>query len=67
MLPPVMKFDFEIKTKPTLWALVVIFIMACCSGSLASIVVYLNNPATGIYCATILAVIIFLALRYPSH
>jgi hypothetical protein len=62
-----MKFDFEIKTEPTLCALVVISIVACCSGSLASIAVYLNNPTTGIYCATILAVIVFLALRYSFH
>jgi hypothetical protein len=44
--------------------MVVIFIIACCSGSLASIAVYLNNPTTVIYCATILVVIVFLALRY---
>jgi hypothetical protein len=58
-LPVAMKFDFEVKTKPTLWALVVTSIVACCSGSFASIAVYLDNPATGIYCATILVVIIF--------
>jgi hypothetical protein len=62
-----MKFDFEIKTKPTLWALVVFSIMACCSGSLASIAVYLDNPATSIYCATILEIIVFLALQYSFH
>ncbi len=44
--------------------MVVISIVACCSGSLASIAVYLNNLTTGIYCATILVVIVFLALCY---
>jgi hypothetical protein len=67
VLLPVMKFDFEIKTKPTYWTLVVISIVVCCSGFLASIVAYLDNLATGIYRATILAVIVFLALQYPSH
>jgi hypothetical protein len=46
---------------------VVISIVACCSGSLASIAIYLNNPADGIYCATILAFIVFLALCYSFH
>jgi hypothetical protein len=54
-----MKFDFEIKTEPTLCALVAILIVAVCSGSLASIAIYLDNPLTGIYCATILAIIVF--------
>jgi hypothetical protein len=60
-----MKFDFEIKkTEPTLCAVIIISIVACCFGSLVSIAVYLNNPNSGIYCATILAVIVFLALHY---
>jgi hypothetical protein len=62
-----MKFNFKIKTEPTLRALVIISIVACCSGSLAYIVVYLNNPTTGIYCATILVVMDFFALCYPFH
>jgi hypothetical protein len=62
-----MKFNFEIKIEPTLCTLVVISIVACCSGSLASIAIYLDNPATGIYCTTILAIIVFLALFYSFH
>ncbi len=61
-----MKFDFKIKTEPTLRALVAISIMAVCSGSLASIAIYLNNPLTGIYCATVLVIIVFLALWFNS-
>jgi hypothetical protein len=61
-----MKFDFKIKTEPTLHALVAILIVAVCSGSLASIAIYLNNPLPGIYCATVLAIIVFLALRFNS-
>jgi hypothetical protein len=62
-----MKFDFEIKPEPTLQAVVVISVVACCLGSLTSIVIYLNNSTTGIYCTTILAIIVFLALRYTFH
>jgi hypothetical protein len=62
-----MKFDFKIKTKPTFQAVVAISIVTCCLGSLASIAIYLNNPTTGIYCTTILAIIIFLALRYSFY
>jgi hypothetical protein len=62
-----MKFDFKIKTELTLCAVVIISIVACCSGSLVSIAVYLNNPTTGIYCATILVVIVFLALHYSFN
>jgi hypothetical protein len=63
---PLQKFDFEIKTELTLHALVAILIVAVCSGSLASIAIYLDNPLPGIYCATILAIIVFLALRFNS-
>jgi len=60
----VMKFVFEIKTEPTLRALVAIFVVAFCSASLASISVYLSDPLTGKFCALVLATIVFLALRY---
>jgi hypothetical protein len=59
-----MKFDFEIKTEPTLHALVAIAIVAFSSGSLASIVVALGDPLTGQFCALVLVAIVFLALRY---
>ncbi len=58
-----MKFDFEIKTESTLRALVVIAIVAFSSGSLASIAVALGDPLTGQFCALVLVVIVFLALR----
>jgi len=59
-----MKFVFEIKTEPTLRALVAIFVVAFCSALLASILVYLSNPLTAKFCALVLAAIVFLALRY---
>ena len=57
-----MKFDFEIKTEPTLRALVAIAIVAFGSGSLASIAVGLGDPLTGQFCALVLMAIVFLAL-----
>ncbi len=62
-----MKFDFEIKTEPTLWALVAIAIVISCSGSLTTITIYIDNPFAGIYCATVLAIIVFLVLRFSTH
>ncbi len=59
-----MKFDFEIKTDPTLCALVAIVIVAFSSGLLASTAVYLGDPMTGQLCALVLPAIVFLALRY---
>ena len=59
-----MNFDFEIKTEPTLHALVAVAIVAFSSGSLASITVALGDPLTGQFCALVLAAIVFLALRY---
>jgi hypothetical protein len=61
-----MKLDFEIKTELTLQVIVVIAIIVSSSGSLATIAIYLNNLLTGIYCATTLAIIVFLALWLPS-
>ena len=58
-----MKFDFEIKTEPTLRALVAIAIVAFGSGSLASIAVALGDPLTGQFCALVIVAIEFLALR----
>jgi hypothetical protein len=61
-----MKLDFEIKTELTLWALVMIAIVVSSSGSLPTIAIYLDNLLSGIYCATTLAIIVFLALQFSS-
>jgi hypothetical protein len=57
-----MKHNIVIKTEPTLWALVAIAIVVSSSGSLTTTAIYLDNPLTGIYCATTLVFIVFLAL-----
>jgi hypothetical protein len=62
-----MKFDFEIKTEPTLWALVAIAIVISCSGSSATIAIYINNPFAGIYWATVLVIIVFLVLQFSTR
>jgi hypothetical protein len=59
-----MTFDFEIKTEPTLHALVAIAIVAFSSGSLASIAVALGDSLTGQFWLLVLVAIVFLALRY---
>ena len=59
-----MKFDFKIKTEPTLRALVAIAIVAFSPWSLASIAIALGDPLTGQFCAWVLVVIVFLALHY---
>jgi hypothetical protein len=58
------RFNFKIKMEPTLGAIVAISIVAFCLGSLASIDIYLDNPLMGIYCATIIAAMVFLALCF---
>jgi hypothetical protein len=57
------KFAFKIKTEPVTQAAIIIGIVAFSSGSLATIAVYLGTPSTGIVCAVILAVVVYLALR----
>jgi hypothetical protein len=57
-----MKFAFKIETEPVTQAAIIIGVAAFSSGSLATIVIYVNPPFAGITCAAILAIIIYLAL-----
>ena len=59
-----MKLVFEMKTDPTLRALVAIRVVAFCSTSLASIAVNLADSLTGKFCALVLATIVFFVIRY---
>ena len=59
-----MKFDFKIKTDPTLCTLMAILIVAFSSGSLTSILVYLGDPLTAQLCVLVLMAIVFLTLQY---
>jgi hypothetical protein len=61
-----MKFGFEIKTEPTLYAAVVIAVVVTSSGTLATIAVSLASPSVATYCITILALVIWLVLTKKS-
>ena len=58
-----MKFASEIKTEPATQAAIIIGAIAFSSGSLATIAIYLRAASTGILCAIVLAIIVYLALR----
>ncbi len=57
-----LKYILKIKTEPTLHAAVVIFVVVTSSGALAMIAVSLDFPSVAIYCVTIFALIIWIAL-----
>ncbi len=64
---PGMKYAFKIKTEPTLHAAEDFAVVITSSGALATIAVSLNNPPIAIYCITILALIIWIALMKMHH
>jgi hypothetical protein len=57
-----MKYILEIKTEPTLHVAVVISLVVTSSGALATIAVSLESPSVAIYCVTVFALIIWIAL-----
>ena len=48
-------------------ATIIISVVAFSSESIATIVIYLSSMPAGIICVTVLAVIIYLALRLPPR
>jgi hypothetical protein len=58
-----MKFAFEIKTEPVTQAAIIIKFAVFSYGLLATIAIYLGAASTGIICAIILVIILYLALR----
>jgi hypothetical protein len=58
-----MKLVFEIKTEPVTQATIIVAVVAFSSGSLASIAIYSQSPSVGVFCAIVLAVIIYSALH----
>jgi hypothetical protein len=58
-----MKLVFEIKTEPVTKATIIIAIVAVSSGLLASIVIYSQSPLVSVFCAIVLVVIVYSALR----
>jgi hypothetical protein len=59
----VMKFAFEIKTEPVVQASIIVTIVAFSSGSLALIAIYLQSSLVCVFCAIVLAVIVYSALH----
>ncbi len=62
-----MKFAFEIKTEPVTQAAIIVTVVACSSGSLATVTVYAQSPPVSIICLVVLAIIVYLALRFSPR
>jgi hypothetical protein len=61
---PGMKFAFKIKAEPVMQAAIIVAVVAFSSGSLATIAIYTNNLTVSTFCAVVLAIVIYLALRF---
>ncbi len=62
-----MKLVFEIKTEPVTQASIIIAVVAFSSGSLATIAVYSESPSVCVFCAIVLALIVYAALRFAPR
>jgi hypothetical protein len=62
-----MKFAFEIKTEPVTQAAIIVAVVAFSSGSLATVAVYAQSPPVSAICSVVLAVIVYLALRFSPR
>jgi hypothetical protein len=58
-----MKLVFMVKTEPVTQACIIVAILALSSGSLASIAIYSQSPTVGAFCAFVLALVVYTALR----
>ena len=57
-----MKLVFEIKTKPVTHTTIIVAVAAFSSSLLASIAIYSQSPLVSVFCAIVLAVIVYLTL-----
>ncbi len=62
-----MKFAFEIKTEPVTQAAIIVAVVAFSSGSLATVAVCAQSPPVSIICSVVLAIIVYLALRFSPR
>jgi hypothetical protein len=62
-----MKFAFEIKTEPFTHAAIIVAVVAFSSGSLVTVAVYTQSPPISIVCSVVLAIIVYLALRFSPR
>jgi hypothetical protein len=67
LLAPLMKFAFEIKTEPVTQAAIVVAVVAFSSSSLATVAVYAQSPTISVICLVVLAIIVYLALRFSPR
>jgi hypothetical protein len=58
-----MKFAFKIKTEPVTQATIIIAIVTVSSGSLASIAIYSQSLLVCVFCAIVLAIIVYVVLH----
>jgi hypothetical protein len=58
-----MKIVFEIETEPVTHATIIVAVVAFSSGSLALIAIYSQSPLVSVFCAIVLAVIVYSTLR----
>jgi hypothetical protein len=63
LLASVMKFAFEIKTKPVTQATIIVAVVTFSSSSLVLIAIYLQSPLVSAFCAVILALVVYSALH----
>jgi hypothetical protein len=59
-----MKFAFKIKTKPVNQVAIIVAVVTFSSGSLETVAVYAQSPPVSIICLVVLAIIVYLALRF---
>ncbi len=57
-----MKLIFKIKTEPVTQASIIVAVIVS-SGLLALLAIYSQSPLVGVFCAIVLVVIVYLALR----
>ena len=62
-----MKFAFKIETEPVTRAVIIVAVVAFSSGSLATVAMYAQSPTVSIICSVVLAIIVYLALRFSPR
>ena len=62
-----MKLVFEIKTEPVTQASIIIAVVAFSSGSLMMVAIYAQSPPVSIISSVVLAIIVYLALRFSPR
>jgi hypothetical protein len=67
LLALLMKCAFKIKTEPVTQAAIIFAVVAFSSGSLATVAIYTQSLPVSIICSVVLAIVIYLALRFSPR